>query len=270
MKKTAIKIIGVIACVAIVFSLGVFVGMGKQSTHTQDIQGIDYVSDEQVRQWREPVKKLVAELEKENDADSFFMSAFAYALFDVNLDGTPELIRALPGGSAGNATYMGYDIFSGELIAEFAGGNFSGDKTRSWCAYYNRAEEVFENIGIFTTSGGWDSRFKCISKTELHEDSGLYENVTMFYTSYSIETDIVDETLVERGVSAEYYVGKNKVEFGEFNYQYDNFTDNYIRIPQTAMEVVYVNSFRNSESGNDFAEVTTSALFETGQRFIAE
>lgn len=270
MKNSAVKIIGVIVCVAVVFSLGLFVGKNKQSADTQDIQGINYVSDEQVRQWREPVKKLVAELEKENEADRFFMSAFAYALFDVNLDGTPELMKVLPGGSAGNATYMGYDIYSGDLVAELSGGNFIGDKTRSWCAYYNRAEGAFENIGIFTTRGGGDSRFKCVSKAELDKESGVYENVTMFYTSYSIEIDIVNETLVENGVSAEYYVGENKVEFDEFNHQFDNFTDNYIRIPQTAMEVVYVNSFRNSDSGNDFAEATTNALFETTQRFIAE
>ncbi len=267
MGKKSIKIISVIVCVALAFSIGVCVG--KYGGNSEENVGkLIFATEKQKDVWKEPVKELVSELKKQERPNSFSMNAFAYALFDVNLDGVPELVQVKPGGSAGNVFYEGYDICTGLCVATFGGGNFNGNQEKAWCVYYDQDAEELQNICVCTTRGGADRRFKTISHLVFNNETNLYDEETMFYNSYSLDVEIVDDKLVEKEVSVEFKLGDKEVGLEEYNQQYDYFLGNYIRVYETAMEFVYVKDLEKVETEEEFAEMVTEKLFSTSQEFI--
>lgn len=269
MQKILIKIISMIVCVGLAFSLGICVGKyGKNSNSKDNIGNLNFATEKQKNVWKEPVKELVAELKKQEVPGSFSMNAFAYVLFDLNLDGVPELVQVKPGGSAGNVFYEGYNIYTGLCVATFNGGNFNGNQEKSWCVYYNRDTEELQNICVCITRGGADSRFKTISRIVFNDEKNIYDDETMFYNSYFLDVEIVDDKLVEKEVNVKFKLGDEEVDLDEYNQQYDYFLENYIRVYESAMEFVYVEDLEKVRTDEEFAEMVTEELFSTSQKFV--
>ena len=211
MKKTIISVVCIVLCGVIMFSVGVVIG--KNNIQKQDTT---FVVPEVKDDWKEPVEKLVAELKKKDIDGMITASAHAFGLFDVNLDGTPELIRILPGGSAGNMFCEIYDIYSGENLGDFGTGRFNGASNGEWCTYYKIDTQEYVNIGHYTTRGGADSRFKVTSQMYYDSDRQCYNTKSLIYSSYEIETTVVDDKLVENGTNVNFRIGNNEVSLDEY------------------------------------------------------
>ena len=61
------------------------------------------------REQKENITLVLSSLELPADGN-VMIACFAAGLMDINFDGTPELIAAYPGGSAGNVFLEFYDI----------------------------------------------------------------------------------------------------------------------------------------------------------------
>lgn len=265
MKKIFLSVISVLLCGAIMLCIGVVIG---KNTTTADVTG--FVSDDVKAEWKADVEALVAEVKKQ-DGESIFHTTNAFGLFDVNLDGTPELIRVLPGGSAGNMDCEAYDIYSGKCIGRFGSGRFNSgavdgsdiNSDSGWCTYYNNETQEYVNIGIVTTRGGADSRFTNIAQLYFNEESQSYDDKSLLYTAYSIDISIDNDALVENGVSTEYRVADKGVQLDDYINARDSFIKNYVRIDETTMHYVRVADVSTGE--DDLAAAITQALFENAQ-----
>lgn len=263
MRKILFRIICIVICGVMVFFVGASVG--KKTTKDNNIT---FVTAQGKKQWKEPVEKLVVELKKEDDPDMFSASAHAFGLFDVNLDGVPELIRVLPGGSAGNLFFEGYDICSGECIATFGGGRFNEDLNGGWCTYYKIDGKEFVNVGICITRGGSDARFKNISCIEFNEERNSFDDKSILYCSYNMTNDIVDEELVEKDINVSFRVDGEEATLDAYNSKYDYFLKNYIRLDETTMSFVRVSDIESKET-EEFSEKMTQALLENSQEYVS-
>ena len=275
MKKVIISIVAVLLCGTIMLCVGVKIGKDAIPAHNLgvSVNGVSFASDDAKLEWESKVEALVAEVKK-LDGDTIFQSTNAFGLFDVNLDGTPELIRVLPGGSAGNMDCEAYDIYSGECIAHFGSGRFNsgavdGSEINSdsgWCTYYNNETQEYVNIGIVTTRGGADSRFTNIAQLCFNEELQSYDDKSLLYTAYTIDVTVENEKFVESGVSTEYRVAGNKVQLDDYINARDSFMKNYVRIDETSMHYVRVGDMSNQEDG--LAKEITQALFDSTQEFV--
>lgn len=132
-------------------------------TSTQSSINIEYATHQELQEWRKPLLSLISEMKAIGAFDSHIWDGYALALFDVNVDGVPELLECEAGGSAGNVDFYAYDLLTGELFAEFSGGIFAGDHNGAWCIYYDSVEDTYVPIGLYTTRSGHEEYIKTIS-----------------------------------------------------------------------------------------------------------
>ena len=218
--------------------------------------------------WSDELEAAVDKLIKGKPADESSAEPYALALFDLNCDGTPELISAEAGGSSGGVLYAAYDIKTGELVSEFTGGIFHGDQSDAWCVYYHVESGECKNIGRFTTSGGSDILNSQISELVYDADNDKYSQNSLFSIDYEIEEEIKDDgTIVEKGTSAKHFFGNESVSAAEYNDQYDLFVSSYIRIPETGMKLIKWADVEDKGNNDKSAENMVDALLASGQKF---
>lgn len=140
---------------------------------------IEYATHQELQEWRKPLLSLISEMKAIGAFDSHIWDGYALALFDVNVDGVPELLECEAGGSAGNVDFYAYDLLTGELFAEFSGGIFAGDHNGAWCIYYDSVEDTYVPIGLYTTRSGHEEYIKTISTLFL-TDEGKYTEQNLF------------------------------------------------------------------------------------------
>lgn len=207
-------------------------------------------------------------------------NGYDLALFDINVDGTPELLVNMGGGSAGNAFYMVYDIMTGREI-----GNLDGGHGNSWCIYFNRTSGKYEAIGQFQWRIGWNGRERYVNKAVITntvdcKDDMVYET-NLMYTYYSIDAVNIEltEEMIENGcVSAHdeicngvsFRVNGSRAYIDEYFDAQDDFTENYIRIAETG--IVLIDWDDVSSDADDVltrAEKMAQALISSDQSFLA-
>lgn len=250
-----------------------------------------FVTDEQKQDWEAPLAALLSNVEDpyqergENrdvtssvDPDAPTTPPSHYCgLFDVTADGVPELML-FPyggGGSAGNALYYVYDIFSGEQI-----GCLEGGFDKSWCYYYHPDMQAFTAFGQYSWRIGWSGRERYIAVPEYNNEREKYDIRIYLYAYYEIAGEVVDPqpseeqgiftgTWIESYPGTIYEIYGHKATLDEYYTEYQRLTEEYVRIPETALCLLSWSDVCGQEEdaavrGSQMAR----ALLQTEQKFI--
>lgn len=279
---------------ALCFLLSLFL-FGCENKNIGDIQNTSnayiinytelFVSDSDKEEWYEPLVKLISNQEKSygNPVDGIIGHApprpdepsiaegYRMGLFDVNIDGTPELLVDLGGGSAGNSYYYIYDIISGEHIGAINGGGVD-----SWCIYYNTSKEKFVPIGSYSWRSGDACDMHFISTIRFSDKSPKFDEDLLFYLEYEYDKiAIKDENRRITGYDikiAEVAFGANnsKCDHDEYYMSYDEFLMTNILIPSTGLKLYRWSDVSNESDNNEkrSAKMARMLLYDSGQKFI--
>ena len=200
-------------------------------------------------------------------------------MFDINVDGTPELLVNAGGGSAGNAFYYVYDIISGEEIGTLEGGH-----NNSWCNYFNQLTGQFEAIGQFEWRSGWMGKIRFVNKatitnTMAWNDTYLHETSLMcaYYDIDAAEVELTDEE-VDAGIHSSweeiypgvrFWVNGDSASIETYFDAQDEFTENYIRITETGIQLIDWDDVTSEEDSVAVKmEKMAEALISSEQAFI--
>ncbi|MBQ9747392.1 MAG: hypothetical protein IJV98_01270 [Clostridia bacterium] len=203
--------------------------------------------------------------ENSKSKDDFVIDmGYGLSLFDMDLDGTPEVLVNRGGGSSAVLLFEVYDLDTFEQIGSFIGG-YEDDP----CVYYDTETGDLRLIQQYAMRMGWEEM--SYRTEELHvTDTGQerIEQTTLFAMHRSV-VDVTDE-----GFSTAHTYTVNGEEDSEEGYFFGSqaFFRTNIRIPETAHRCVYwwdLETYKNGERGTAlFTEMADTLLFGT-QRFIA-
>lgn len=255
--------------------------------------GFEFVTDDQKREWRSALASLLNNektpvYEKGEGLVGYtylypdrpcIETGYQLALFDFNADGMPELLVNVGGGSAGNAFYYVYDVMSGEEI-----GTLDGGHDNSWCIYFNQSTGKFEAIGQFEWRSGWMGKIRFVNKamitnTMAWDEAYLHETSLMcaYYDIDAAEVELTDEEIAE-GVHASweeiypgvrFWVNGDSASIGTYFNAQDEFTENYIRISETGIQLIDWDDVISEEDNVAVkAEKMAEALIISNQKFI--
>lgn len=240
---------------------------------------ISFVPEETKETWREPLVRLLSTMkrpvwEKSGGAEEEGIEyGLSVALLDISMDGTPELIVDLGGGSSGNGYFHAYDLMSGELVY-----TFSGSAAGGWSHYFSMRDGRCHLIASYQYRFGWQELARYIR--EMHCTDGVFTVEPLFYSTHEIdavrlpdEETNTDGTVIEYWdeihPAADYYAYGEEVMLEDFFYLYDVFQSTYIRLPETDMTMVDWYKFADLlEDREEFAVKTADALLSTGQEFL--
>ncbi len=256
-------------------------------THHRVYHDLEYVSDEEKATWREPLlrlfenelprfmgeKSLGDSSAETTDPDTPRIERGYYAgLLDIDTDGVPELIIDLGGGSAGNACYNVYDLYTGEELGSMDGGY--GD---AWCTYLNAENGRLETIGRFTWRLGFSQRSTFVRRAVIvGSEAGnrmLYEYPMMEMT-YNIKMVPVELTpeQIEKGISesweevcvgVSFYLNDSRTYLDDYLRAMDDFHRTRIRIPETEMKEIIRYDYEDDE-----IERLVDDLLALDQKFV--
>ncbi|MBQ8407280.1 MAG: hypothetical protein IJY39_00295 [Clostridia bacterium] len=226
-----------------------------------------YVTDEEKEKWREPLLEILSRMHyfgrdsASDDSTIFIMPYLSVSLFDMNCDGTPEVIVNQGGGSMQNALYEVYDLATGECM-----GNFDGSFEDSRCYYYDLEEKDYDFIGQSSWRIGYDSRFRFISMMGESDDlidCILSEDYNLPNRSENWEEEIFNVT---------YSIDGELATIDQYYAAYDALWQRYVRIPDTQMAYIYWSDLEGYDAElepSSLAEQMADALLRSGQKFIA-
>lgn len=244
-----------------------------------------FIPQDEVEGWREPLMKLLLNTESRIDSEGEGVEYVApnpnepaipyghyYALFQVNGDDTPELLVDLGGGTAGNAFYEAYDIYTGECVGQLSG----GCNEDSWCYYYHAEDGTLGAIEHTRLRLGWagaiDGCYMMVYKNGGLEDGGYlgisYEhrilNDKLFDSNGSLvvntETVVWDINACGVEIDIERYIDA-RIELER----------TWIRIPETTMRVCSTFEFASGEDVDpkkSREEQIVDQLLNGEQRFL--
>ncbi len=228
---------------------------------------VSFISDKEISLWREPLEALLVNARDMASEDEdvptnphlpTIYKGYDCGLLDVNFDGTPEVIINLGGGSAGNAYYNVYDLYTGADL-----GSFDGGMNESWIVTYHLSDHTFAYRGDYQwrEGAGLDHIFYATI---------LYDQERQIYM-----TDILSQkTVVTSGWTDDpptyhYYSMDKKVTEDVYQQAMNEDKGNYYPIDGTAMITL---SWWDLETDEDtyetLAKKMTDALLATGQKFI--
>lgn len=234
---------------------------------------ISFYTEKEMEKWREPIENLIANTEypiysddvkgellgytSENPDAPSIAYGNSYALYDVNLDGVPELLVNMGGGSAGNFPYAVYDIYTGENVCGIDGG---GDG--SICAYYFSETAEVKNVNVYSCRSGWSGK-QYFTSVFL---PGTYEETMYLYGAYSMCHDSEGNIVLE---NASFEVCGKMCDPESYFFEEEDFQKNCIRIKET--EIITVYRWDASDDEDTWAvkgEKIANALLSSGQKFI--
>lgn len=253
----------------------------------------EFISDDQKESWKDSLVKLLNNEKSLVFDEGGDLVGYSYlypdrpcieigyqlALFDINTDGTPELLVNVGGGSAGNAFYCVYDIMTGEEI-----GNLNGGHTDSWCIYFNRITGKYESIGQFEWRSGWMGKSRFVKKATITYTMAWNEpylqEIDWMYAYYDIDAvdiELTDDNIYEGYDSAwdEVYTGVRFRVNGDSAYiddyfaAQDSLTEDYVRIAETGIQLISWGNVTNEEDDVAAkAEKMAEALISSDQKFV--
>lgn len=227
---------------------------------------ITFASKKDKEAWRKPLERLLSnarELGAEDYDDPTykdlptFWDGYGCALFDVNLDGVPELIINYGGGSAGNHFYEIFDFYTGASL-----GSFDGDAKDDWRLYYNTDLDLICLMGVYGFREGWDIRYTYHSQLTYNAERGEY-TPRVLYEAKSVMEELDDDDPI-----MVYYVADKKVSEAEYTAAMEAYERSYLELEGTKLTFV---SWRDvDEEGDSYkerAKKMTDALLSLEQRF---
>ena len=253
---------------------------------------VTFVSEEDREAWRTPLTKLLSNKATPYWEDGSFKgyhylypdqpcieNGYQLGLFDLDANGIPELLVNLGGGSAGNAFYYVYDILTGEELGSLNGG-FDG----SWCVYFDSRAGGYETVGQFEWRMGWNGKERFVKKATLSDtlSSGkktVYETPWLFayYEIDAVRMELSQED-IEAGIDQAwgeicnkvlFYVNGSQADMDEYFFEYDRFVSDYIRIPETALQLVdWDDVCEKDEEQSVRARKMADALLSCEQEFL--
>ncbi len=229
---------------------------------------ISFLSQNEKESFRKPLLALISDMKARGEFDeNDVWDNYAAALLDINSDGVPEFLEINAGGSAGNFDVFAYDINSGEKLASFGGGIFNSDHSNAWCVYYNTESGKFRVIENSTTRGGFELLNRHIDELVYNNETGQYNEKGLFLMVHNIKEIYENDSIVDTSVTVKFHCDGKYVPADEYQYQYDRFVAENIRIPSTGMELV---KWSTVEANSDEQLVLNmvNALLNTKQQFI--
>lgn len=205
----------------------------------------------------------------------YIQGGSTHALFDVTMDGIPELLVIPHGysGSSGMVRYYAYDIESGREVGALPGGN-----ALSWCMYFNTEEDTLSGVGQFWYRYGWPERDRFISKIGWSEMHGKYTSKAFLNIYHDVNREKIEgeknshggDTYLET-TETKFYVNARETDMDTYYYYYDNFVYNNIRISETMLSSLHLRDVcDDDDSYEEKAEKMADALLSTGQKFICK
>ena len=205
----------------------------------------------------------------------YIHGGYTCALFDVTMDGIPELLVVPDGynGSSGMVQYFAYDIESGEEVGSLWGGHDS-----SWCMYFDTEENTLRGVGQFWWRYGWPERDRYIMTVGWSEEQSKYVSKTYLEMYHTVnreklegEKDSYGDDVYTETTETRFYVHNDEVGMDDYYYHYDSFVRDNVRINETALSILHWSDVCDREEGYaEKAEKMADALLSTGQRFICK
>lgn len=246
-----------------------------------------YVSDAVKAEWYAPLVKLLSNQEESygnpqdgiigyeppRPDDPSIAAGCDMGLFDVNLDGVPELLLNLGGGSAGNDYFYVYDIFTGENI-----GTINGGGSEAWAVYYDVENNKYITIGRYDWRSG-DSGSRHFVKTIIYDENNHeYREKSLFFSSYEYDKiERVDENGDFSGIDIEiadvsFGVNGESSEFQNYHYEITEFYQKHCLVPYTGIKLFYWSDVSDEDdSYQERAEkMANMLLYGSEQKFIKE
>ena len=254
----------------------------------------EYIAAEEREKWREGLERLLSNVitpvyvtggeligyvATYPDRPAIEPLCFAIALFDIDLDGTPEVLGNAGGGSSGNCFYYVHDLESGEYIGALHGGH---DGT--WAVYLDREEGDLEVMCEYGLRCGWPSQSYHVSRATLAEnvfgmEKTVYETsyLKVLYDEQAVEVPLTEEQK-EAGIGLSYDTAYVAVDFsvdgenaGPAHYyeEYGYFADNYLRIEGSGIKSIYWTDVADGiEDPEERARLMADALIGSEQKFV--
>lgn len=210
-------------------------------------------------------EKSIAGWEAPDPDAPYILPSISYALYDITLDGIPELVTDGMGygGSSGGTTFFVYDIITGEEIGVIGCG-----ARGSWSTYFDFYNETLLHLSSYWLRCGWAESSRYLSGIERSESDGLYR--TKDYFEYIITYDEVVFPDGVRGldmIESKYYAYGEEMEAEKFFLKREDFEANAKRLPQTEMISLYYSDVcPDEENLQRKAKNMAKALFSTEQK----
>lgn len=185
---------------------------------------------------------------------------YACGLFDVTADGIPELLIHPFGyeGSSGAVDYYVYDIKTGEKITEISSGR------GSLCLYFDTERNMLTMVENSMTQGGNYSKYTNFTISTFDSEKGRYATELSLFARYELDAPTQYQNTVE------YEINGSPAAWNDYDALYDNFYMNYVRIPETELNLIYWSDVSSSEDSLGVsAEKMAEALLSSGQKFIS-
>lgn len=270
MNKTATRLIAaLLTSAALILTLLSVSGCGTaEETPFYTYQPLPFVSDEDMNAWRGPLVEVLSAVGADSDGA---------ALFDLDLDGTPEVLLYSRGGSLGNVWYDVYDLYTGSLLRPVGDrqwmddGGFGMNAYGDWTVcvnpengrpqilhqYKHRSgyRELYVSAEILTYTFA-DGAVSCTHEPLFHETLtyALKDDADNTYSS---------ETILYNHVT--YSARGQETDRGVYLAARETFEQTWQRVNHTSMRVIpWETSDGERLDASDMAE----RLLASGQKFI--
>lgn len=232
-----------------------------------DDMTLTFVSAEEKETWREPLERLLDNARKFAGEDyeikthedlPIIVKGYDCGLLDVNFDGTPEVIINCGGGTAGNAYYEIYDLYTGKVM-----GNFDGGMDESWQIFYSTESATFCYLGEYRWREGADTDHSFLSTIGYNTERQEYETRELLCKT-QVTFIRTDDPPVWY-----YYQSGNKLSGQDYYQAYNDYRRQYLLVEGTGFTLI---SWGDLEAEGDTQEMLSEkmadALLSTDQKFL--
>ncbi len=261
--------------VAIILSLLLalaLVGCAAQTPESN--REVVFLSQREKQKWIEPLverlstmKPMAGERSLPGETDDRIDYGLAVGLFDMDLDGTPELMMYVGGGSSGISNVNVYDLYTGEYLGMVDGG---------WSVYWDTERgtpEVLSRCSLRWGTAGWSFYVDRAVMTQADGQRTVTseEWLSVHYTLEQIRLPSEDGELLFEDVctGATFRVDGEEVHLDQFPTAYYAFADGRLRLPETDLTFHWWSHVCDGEEDAEArARKMAEALVSSEQQFV--